>query len=102
MLGQSNTGNYLIPYIGHRDFYFTIHGLYLISQTLQIGYAPLGLVDRPDTETDLILLVVLCCNPMLVTTSPRVAQRWNYGRAHPAPCVRPRCVCSVFACPCIQ
>ena len=24
MLGQSNTGNYLIPYICHRDLYFTI------------------------------------------------------------------------------
>ena len=26
--------------------------------------------------------------------------RWNHGRTHPAPCVRPRHVCSVFACIC--
>ena len=28
--------------------------------------------------------------------SPSCSEVWNHGRAHPAPCVRPRRVCSVF------
>ena len=32
--------------------------------------------------------------------SPSGSAVWNHCRTHPAPCVRPRCVCSVFACTC--
>ena len=36
------------------------------------------------------------CIPILVTTSPSGSAIRNHCRTHPAPCVRPRCVCSVL------
>ena len=35
------------------------------------------------------------CIPILVTTFPSGSAVRNHCRTHPAPCVRPRCVCSV-------
>ena len=34
------------------------------------------------------------CIPILVTTFRSAV--WNHGRTHPAPSVRPRCVCSIL------
>ena len=36
------------------------------------------------------------CNPILVTAFPEWSAVRNNGRTHPAPCIRPRCVCSVL------
>ena len=44
------------------------------------------------------IVVRYVCNPILVTTFPECFSGTEHGRAHPAPCVRPRRVCSVFAC----
>ena len=39
--------------------------------------------------------VFSCCIPILITTLPSGSAVRNHGRAHPAPCVRPR-FCSVL------
>ena len=41
-----------------------------------------------------LILVNVCMYSNSRNDVPRVAQR--YGAIHPAPCVRPRCVCSVL------
>ena len=61
-----------------------------------------------NTGTSLLLSIIMFANcrcysnPILVTKrrSPSGSAVRNHGRAHPAPCIRPHCVCSVFAYAC--